>query len=197
MPSKILVISGSAKNDGNTAALIQWFTQGARVNQAEVELVHAFRLNLKAFGCTSCRECQGREGYECVINDDISPVLKKMIESDVIVMATPLYFFSATACLKAVIDRMFSLYKWNNQAGTFTTPLKGKTLVLLGSAYEDVGLEALAKPFELTADYTGMAFLSFLVPNAGVSGDIRKMPGVSDKAMELGKKVSFRGSGAV
>jgi len=190
MSRKILVISGSAKRDGNTAALIQWFIQGARANRAKVEIIQAFSLKLKAIGCTSCRKCQIREEYECAVNDDIFPVLKKMREADVIVMATPLYFFAATACLKAVIDRMFSLYKWDNANKTFTSPLKGKTLVLLASAYEDVGLDALEAPFSLTADYTEMKFFSLLVPNAGVSGDIRKMRGVSRKAIALGKKVS-------
>ena len=83
---------------------------------------------------------------------------------------------------------MFSLYKWDNAAGTMRTVLRGKTLVLLGSAYEDVGLDALEKPFVLTADYSGMKYGSLLVPNAGESGDIRKRSGVREKAVALGKK---------
>jgi multimeric flavodoxin WrbA len=113
-----------------------------------------------------------------------------MAEVDLIVMATPLYFFSASAQLKLIFDRMFSLYKWDNKANTFTSPLKGKTLVLLASAYEDVGLDALEKPFKLTADYSGMKFNSLLVPNAGESGEIRKLFGIREKAMALGRRLS-------
>jgi len=63
------------------------------------------------------------------------------------------------------------------------TPLKGKVLVLLASAYEGVGLEDLEKPFKLTADYTNMPFKSLLVPNAGVSGEIRKLSGLREKLL--------------
>src|SRR4030043_323479 len=97
-----------------------------------------------------------------------------MAEVDVIVFATPLYFFAASAQIKLIFDRMFSLYKWDNDAGTMQTPLKGKTLVVLASAFEDIGLDALEKPFALTAKYTGMKFESVLVANAGVSGEIAK-----------------------
>ncbi|MFA5146641.1 MAG: flavodoxin family protein [Candidatus Omnitrophota bacterium] len=191
MPRKILVLSGSPKPDGNTAALVGWFVEGARSKGADVEVVPTAFLKYKSTGCMSCRACQKKEEYECAINDEATPVLARMADADVIVMATPLYFFGPSAQLKLVFDRMFSLYKWDNEAGTMVTPLKDKTLVLMASAYEDVGLDALAKPFEITAGYTGMKFESLLVPNAGVSGDIKKREGVREKAIELGKRAAI------
>jgi multimeric flavodoxin WrbA len=188
MAKKILILSASPKKDGNTAVLVDWFTEGARSKGAEVETVRTAFLKYKSFGCTSCRGCQKLDKYECVIDDEAKPVLAKMAEVDVIVMATPLYFFAMSAQLKLVFDRMFSLYKWDNQAGTMETPLKGKTLVLIASAYEEAGLDALEKPFALTAGYTGMKFESLLVPNAGVSGDVRNKPEIRAKAVALGKK---------
>lgn len=190
MTKEILILSGSPKKDGNTAALVDWFSKGARSKGARVEIVRTASLKYKSNGCTSCRACQKRDDYKCVINDEAQPVLARMAKVDVIVMATPLYFFGASAQLKLVFDRMFSLYKWDNQAGTMKTPLKGKTLVLMASAFEDVGLDALRKPFALTARYTGMKFAALLVPNAGVSGDIRNKPGIRKKAIALGKKVA-------
>ena len=190
MPKNILVLSGSPKKNGNTAALVEWFAEGAHLEGAHVEVVQTAFLKYDFPGCTSCRSCQKTDGYECTIEDDVKSVLAKMILADVIVMATPLYFFAASAQLKMVIDRMFSLYRWDNAAGTMKTSLKGKTLVLLASAYEDVGMDALEKPFALTADYTGMKFESLLVPNAGESGDIRRKSGVREKAVALGEKVA-------
>jgi multimeric flavodoxin WrbA len=188
MAKKILILSASPKRDGNTAALVDWFCEGLRSKGAEIEIVRTAFLKYKTNGCRSCRACQKLKDYECVVDDDAKPVLLKMAKADVIVMATPLYFFSASAQLKLIFDRMFSLYKWDNDAGTTQTPLKGKTLVLLASAFEDVGLDALEKPFALTAKYTGMRFESLLVPNAGVSGQIKKKAGVRDKAIRLGRK---------
>ncbi len=190
MPKKIFILIGSHRRNGNTAALAEWFAEGARSKGAKVESVNAAYLKYKSTGCVSCRACQKSAKYECVINDDAKKVLIKMAGSDAIVMATPLYFYSSSAQLKLVMDRMFSLYKWDNKTDTFTTPLKGKTLILLGSAYEDIGLDILKMPFKLTADYSGMKFKSLLVPNAGESGDIRKLRGIREKARALGRSVA-------
>lgn len=190
MSNKILILSGSPRRNGNTALLVNWFAQGARSRGARVEIVRTTLLKYKALGCTSCRKCQISSRYECVINDGARPVLMKMAHVDVIVMATPLYFYGASAQLKVVFDRFFSLYKWDNAAGTMSTPLKGKTFVLLASAFEDVGLDLMEKPFALTAEYTGMTFASLLVANAGVSGEIKDKLGIRKKAVALGKKVA-------
>jgi multimeric flavodoxin WrbA len=190
MSKKILIISGSPKKNGNTAALIEWFSEGAAGCGAEVEVAAVAFLKNKTSGCTSCRACQKQEKYECVIDDDITPVLAKMGQADVIVMATPLYFFSASAQLKGVMDRMFSLYKWDNEAGTMKTVLKGKTFVLLASAFEDVGLNTLTEPFALTAEYSGMRFEKLVIANARTSGEIRNKPGVREQALELGKEIA-------
>jgi len=189
MTKKILIISGSPKKDGNTQALIDEFVKGARSKGAETEVIHAAFLKYKANGCTSCRACQKSDKYECAINDEAKPVLKKMADVDIIVMATPLYFFAASAQLKLIFDRMFSLYKWDNEADTMETPLKGKELILIGSAYEKTGLDALEAPFRITAEYSGMTFRSLLVPDAGESGDVRKKTGDLKHAYELGKEI--------
>jgi multimeric flavodoxin WrbA len=185
-PKKVLIISGSPVKNGNTAMLIEWFGKGAADKGAAITVVHAAELKSKTAGCRSCRACQKQKDYGCVFKDDVADVLLRMNESDAIVMATPLYFFGMSAQIKALVDRMFSLYKWDNEAGTMETMLKGKTLVLLASAYEDKGLKELEAPLRLTADYTGMRFLSLLVPNAGVSGDIVKCTGVREQAIALG-----------
>ena len=190
MAKKILVLSGSPKKNGNTAILVNWFTEGARSAGAEVEVVNTAFLKYKSTGCISCRACQRSEKYECAVDDEAKPVLARMADVDVIVMATPLYFFAMSAQLKLISDRMFSLYKWDNKANTMETPLKGKMFVLIASAYEDVGLDALEKPFAITADYTSMKFRSLLVPGAGESGDIAKNKDAREKAYALGNSVA-------
>ena len=189
MLKKVLILSGSPIKNGNTSQLVKWFCQGAKSKGAQIEVVNTAFLKYKANGCTSCRQCQKIVKYECVINDEAKPVLAKMAFVDVIVMATPLYFYGASAQLKLVMDRMFSLYKWDNKANTMTTPLKGKTFVLLASAYEDIGLDTLEKSFAITADYSGMKFVSLLVKNAKESGEIGKVKGIRQRAIALGKKV--------
>lgn len=186
---KIVIISGSPKKNGNTAVLIKWFMEGVGPKNAEIEVINAASLKNKVNGCTSCRACQRREEYGCTIDDGIADVLRKMIQADIIVMATPLYFFSMSAQMKAVVDRMFSLYKWDNKAGTMHTVLKGKTLAVIASAFEDIGLDALEAPFILTADYTGMKYRSLLVKNAGESGEIVKIKDIQEKAIAFGNSI--------
>ncbi|HSV43722.1 MAG TPA: NAD(P)H-dependent oxidoreductase, partial [Candidatus Bathyarchaeia archaeon] len=111
-------------------------------------------------------------------------------EADAIVMATPLYFFAMSAQLKMVFDRMFCLYKWDNAKGTMQTPLKGKTLVLIASAFEDEGLDALTAPFQLTAEYSGMKFDKLLIAHAGVSGEVVKHDAARKQAIALGQRVA-------
>lgn len=190
MAKSILVLSGSPKKNGNTATLIDWFCKGASSSGADIRIIRTAFLKYKSNGCIACRRCQKFEEYECAINDDAKPVLAKIAKADVIVIATPLYFFSASAQIKLIFDRMFSLYKWDNDAGTMETPLTGKTMILLASAFEDAGLDALEKPFALTAKYTGMKFRSLLIPNAGVSGEIKKKKDIKQKAIDLGREVA-------
>ena len=190
MNRSILIISGSPKKDGNTTAIIEWFVDGARASGWDTEIINAASAKSKINGCQSCRACQKREEYGCVFNDDIKLILDKMTKTDVIVMATPLYFFSGSAQIKQVLDRMFSLYKWDNAAGTMRTVLKGKTFAVIASAFEAEGFDALEKPFKMTADYSGMKYNSLIVPNAGVSGDVKKLPGIREKAFQFGKTIS-------
>jgi multimeric flavodoxin WrbA len=189
MAKNILVISGSPKKEGNTSLLIEWLAEGARSVGAVVDVVRAADLKHEVVGCLSCRVCQKTAEYRCVIKDEVSACVARFAKADVIVMASPLYFYGASSQLKSVMDRMFSLYKWNNEANTMTTPLKGKTFVFLGSGYEDVGFDVFEKPFQLTAEYTGMNYASLVVQNAGVSGEIIKQPGVREQAFGLGKKI--------
>ena len=190
MRKNVLVIAGSPKKKGNTAALVEWFSEGVRSKGAQVEVVNAGVGRYKVAGCSACRSCQQLPEYACVIQDDGREMLQRMIHADVIVMATPLYFYGPSAQLKVIIDRMFSLFKWDNAAGTMETPLKGKTFALILSAFEGVGLDVVEKSFAITAEYAGMKFESLLVPDVGVSGQVRNKPGVREKAVDFGAKLS-------
>jgi multimeric flavodoxin WrbA len=188
MRRKILILNGSPKKNGNTAKLVTWFAEGARSKGADVRIIRASLLKDKGKGCASCRACQKKKEYACVINDDVTGILKIMAKADVIVFATPLYFYGPSAQLKAIIDRMFSLYKWDNTTDTFGSPMRGKTMALLLSAYEDIGLEIVEKSFKLIADYSEMQFKSLLVPNARESGEIVKIKGIRKKVIAFSYK---------
>lgn len=107
MNKKILILSGSPRKKGNSDILCDEFARGAIQSGNNVEIV---RIAEKKIGfCRACYYCRDHGG-ECAIKDDMAEILQKMIETDVIVLATPVYFYSIDAQLKAVIDR--TLARW-------------------------------------------------------------------------------------
>ncbi|MDD5116538.1 MAG: flavodoxin family protein [Candidatus Omnitrophica bacterium] len=189
--NKVLILNGSPKKNGNTAKLVAWFSEEARAKGASVRIIRAASLTFKANGCSSCRACQKSARYECVIDDDVKGVLKEMQKADVIVFATPLYFYGPSAQLKLIIDRMFSLYKWDNKTNTFTSPMRGKTMGLILSAYEDIGLKIVEDSFKLIADYSEMKFKSLLVPDARESGDVEDIKGIRGRVKEFAQSLKL------
>lgn len=196
--NKILILNGSPVKNGNTAKLVDWFAQEARSKGESVKIVRAASLKSKVNGCTSCRACQKSARYECVIKDDVNEVLKEMQKADVVVFATPLYFYGPSAQLKLIIDRMFSLYKWDNTTDTFTSPMKGKVMGFILSAYENVGLKIVEESFKIIADYSQMSFHSLLVPDARESGDVENIKGIRERVRKFARdlnRIRLRGKG--
>jgi len=113
-----------------------------------------------------------------------------MASADVIV-GWPHRFISlpASAQLKIIIDRMFSLLQMGQRCGTMKTRSMGKTLVLLRALMKMSDWNVLEKPFALTAKVYRMKFQALLVPNAGESGRYKKkIPAFAKKPVSLGKK---------
>lgn len=101
MSKKVLILSGSPRRGGNSDMLCDEFAKGSAEAGHEVEKI---RVAEKGIGC--CRACYAcKDTGECIIKDDMAEVLQKMIDADVLVLASPVYFYSIDAQLKALIDR--------------------------------------------------------------------------------------------
>ena len=102
MSKKVLILSGSPRKNGNSDILCDEFMRGAVESGNEVEKI---RIAEKKIGyCMGCYYCTKSNGV-CAIRDDMPEILRKMIDADVIVLASPVYFYSIDAQLKALIDR--------------------------------------------------------------------------------------------
>lgn len=102
MSKKVLILSGSPRKGGNSDILCDEFARGAQEAGNEVEKIRV--ASKKIYPCSACYYCRDHGGA-CVHKDDMAEVLQKMIDSDVLVLASPVYFYSIDAQLKAVIDR--------------------------------------------------------------------------------------------
>ena len=102
MSKKVLILSGSPRKNGNSDILYDEFMKGARETRA-TQLKKSEYQQKKIAPCSGCYHCSSHSG-ECAHKDDIAEVLQKMIDADVLVLASPVYFYSIDAQLKAVID---------------------------------------------------------------------------------------------
>ena len=144
MAKKIMIVTGSPRSNGNTNTLAGWIAEAARGEGAEVEVVNAASLDYKVNGCIACMGCQALPEYECVVHDAAVPILARMPKADVLVFATPVYFFGISAQLKLLMDRMFSLVKLKPEENKLEHAMGGKTLALVASGGGDVGSGYLA-----------------------------------------------------
>ena len=104
MAKRVLILSGSPRKGGNSDLLCDEFMRGAMDAGHKVEKIRVQEKNIS--GCLGCCACQNTK--VCVIKDDMTEIMKKMIDCDVMVLASPVYFYSVSSQLKAVIDRSFS-----------------------------------------------------------------------------------------
>lgn len=102
MSKKVLILSGSPRKGGNSDLLCDEFMRGAQEAGHDVEKIRV--AEKKVHPCSACYFCR-EHGGACVHKDDMAGILQKMIDADVLVLASPVYFYSIDAQLKAVIDR--------------------------------------------------------------------------------------------
>ncbi len=102
MEKKVLILSGSPRQGGNSDLLCDEFMRGAQEAGHNVEKIRI--ASKKVAPCSGCYYCRDHQGA-CVHKDDMAEILQKMIDADVLVLASPVYFYSIDAQLKAVIDR--------------------------------------------------------------------------------------------
>lgn len=120
---KVLILSGSPRKGGNSDTLCDEMMKGAIESGNEVEKIFISDKNINY--CKACYACKNT-GI-CSIKDDMKEVLEKMLKADVIVLSSPVYFYSISAQLKAVIDR--TVAKW--------LEIKNKEFYYIMTAAED------------------------------------------------------------
>ena len=105
---KVLILSGSPRKGGNSDILCDEFMKGALENGNEVEKI--FVAEKKIAPCTGCYFCK-KSGGRCAFNDDMADILQKIIDCDVLVLSSPVYFYSICAQLKTLIDRCVARWR--------------------------------------------------------------------------------------
>lgn len=115
---KVLAINGSPRKNGNVMALLSAALEGAKDAGADTEVVNLYELTFK--GCVSCFACRklSEPAPCCAQQDELTPVLQKAYEADVLLIGSPIYFAGLSSSLRAFLERL--LYKYPHKEGEFT-----------------------------------------------------------------------------
>lgn len=101
----VVIICSSPRRNGNSELFADQFMKGAKEEGHHVKKIRLSDYHLNP--CLACEYCRKHQN-ECIIKDDTNIIIQEIIDSDVFVFATPIYFYSLSAQLKILIDRMFA-----------------------------------------------------------------------------------------
>jgi multimeric flavodoxin WrbA len=182
---KIFSALGSSRKRGNTAALLEQYLKGIEENHSDIEITNVFIQEKNIEGCRGCNVCKTGKIDNCVIKDDMDDLYKKFEDSDIVVLSTPIYFFSMTSQLKTFMDRLYAV----NIKGW-----RDKKFVLLATYGDNdeisSGYMNLINIIKQITEFTGTDFIQ----NYGVSTGMNPNFVAQDKkslseVYELGKKI--------
>ena len=175
----ILVLSGSPRKGGNTDLLVDAFVKGASPkHHVEVVSVHDYKIN----PCMGCNACFRREDHNCCQKDDMQIVYEKMAKAEMLVIASPVYFYGLSAQLKNVIDRFH-----NPIRDTFH--IHKMALLLVGAASLPELFDSILVQYELCLKFFKMEDVGrVLVRSAKDKGDVKNGDSLQ-KAFKLGQSI--------
>ncbi len=177
--SNIIVLAGSVRKGGNTDMLVHAFVSGAEINNT-VEIISV--ADYKVNPCIGCNTCFEREGHKCFQKDDMQGIYEKLKMADVLVIASPVYFYGVSAQLKALIDRLHTPMRNEFK-------IKKLALILVGAATLPELFDAIKMQYRLVLNFFQLEDAGMvLVRGAKDKGDVKNTEGL-EKAYELGTTI--------
>ena len=189
---RILIVQGGGRANGNTARLVEAFARGAQDAGHQVEKVSLNHLEVR--GCLGCNAC--RYGKPCVQKDDFSQLIPKILEADLLVFASPLYFWTISAKLKAFIERFYCLAQPDEHPplGRYEFyPVKDSALLVTSADHFFCTFQQAVSYYQFTmVNYIGFRDRGMLL--AGGCGDTNGRPqiektGYLEQAYQFGKTI--------
>lgn len=184
----VLALQSSPRQNGNTVTLARAFLEGLKAaGVKQVNEVFLDGLDIRA--CTNCDACLEGEEF-CVFDDDMQPLYRQFIEADLVVLATPIYWWNINSQLKVVIDRLYGL-----DFAKHPERYKGKKLVLVFThqeAHPCSGAEIARKMFDEIVEYTEMTIAGDLRYSSDEK-HVREAPDKLKEARELGLRLGKGG----
>ena len=181
MRKKIVVVTGSPRNNGNSFARTDAFIKAAEGQGHHVTRVNAAKMNIG--GCQACETCY-KTGKACSFDDDFNLIAPAVLDADVVVFSMPVYWYSIPAQIKAVIDKLYSFCVAGKD-------IAGKECMLIACCEEDdmSVLDGVRIPVERSAALMKWKMAGeVLIPGVLNTGDIEKTDGCQ-QAAALAEKI--------
>lgn len=182
MSKKIVVLNGSPRKNGNTSALVREFSKGAESTGNTVTVFFLGDMDIHeckgCFGGHSSRECP------CVQKDDMDKIYPVVRKSDIVVLATPLYYWNMSGQLRTAVDRLFALEEGDGNLLRGNGRASALLMAAEGNGFEDVVLY-----YDHLMEHLRWKNLGHVL--AGGNGDVGDIEGKPElkEAYELGRAI--------
>ena len=177
---KILIVSASMRKGGNSDILADEFQRGAVECGNDVGKINL--IDKRIGFCKGCLACQSTQ--KCIIQDDANAIIEKMLHADVLVFATPIYFYEMCGQMKTLLDRTNPL---------FPADYSFRDIYLLAASadIDPASMDGAAKGLQGWLDCFEKTRLAGIVRGVGATkpGDIKKFDSLLQEAYQMGKSI--------
>jgi len=178
---KTLVIEASPKRDGNSITITKSLLKGLR-DGGETEINEFFLNDMNIKPCQGCWKCTEAHEPGCVIDDDMRKIYPELAAADLVVLATPIYWWHIASQMKTFLDRMEGFLNGNGPNN-----LSGKGLILVVThLFEDPdGVELAIRMFRSIAGWAGMSLS--VIRYSSVNGHVSDSKEKLEEAYRIGR----------
>lgn len=182
MGKKIVILNGSPRRNGNTSALVKAFTEGA--TGAGNEVTEFFLGGMEIHGCKGCFGGHSSQACPCVQKDDMDKIYPAVREAEVVVLASPLYYWNMSGQIRIAIDRLFALEEGDGNLLRGHERASALLMAAEGHGFEDVVLY-----YDHLMEHLRWKNLGHVL--AGGNGDVGDIQGKPElqEAFELGSSI--------
>lgn len=182
MSKKIIILNGSPRNTGNTSMLVKEFAKGA---EEKGNIVNEFLLNdMNINGCLGCFGGGKNPDSPCVQKDDMDKIYPYYKEADIVVLASPLYYWTISGQLKCAFDRLFAVAECDPD---YRNPKKDSVLLIAAEGY---GFEESEYWYDCLEKHLGWKSIGKVLCGGVMNvGDIKDKKELND-AYELGRSIN-------
>ncbi|SNR83814.1 flavodoxin family protein [Lutibacter flavus] len=138
-----IIVQGSSRNNGNTNKIVQILQ-----NHLECDLINLSELDIHQYDYENGNQ-----------NDDFMSTIKKIVEYDLIIFATPVYWYAMSGTMKTFFDRIIECLKTEKEIGY---RLRGKNMAAISCGSDSAEHEGFFIPFEKSAGYLGMNYFGHI-----------------------------------